>query len=158
MPRTSSLKDKPLTISFYEKNIVPQLASLDKGFAEMRHDMDDRFDFLFKKFEDFRQEFLVIHHQLNRMDQRLDRIEGILQKHTTQLKYLFDELKDLKITLTQLEKQQAKLSGEIHHKKASWRNGGPSNQEIQEELVRIKEEILKLDERVDELESQIPKP
>jgi chromosome segregation ATPase len=196
MPRASSTKDKPLTISFYEKNILPRFLRTDESFISMEERFDridesfskiderfskidekfvkmderfdrlenlmtDRFDFLFKRYEDFQQELTIITHQLKRMDAKLERldelevrlgkVQGVLQDHV-------DQLKDLRVGVTQLENQQAELVKAIQDKKSPGGGTTPSNEKIEQDISHLKQEILKINERVDELESQLPKP
>ena len=56
-------EEKPLTLSqlihFYQKTVEPRLNKVEKDLRDFRIETLSRFDDLYKKFEDLRQEYIV---------------------------------------------------------------------------------------------------
>ena len=155
----TSARDQPLTIAFYEGHIRPEFVRIHEQFSEMKRKMnqsDERFDFLFKKYEDFQQELTVIGHQLKRMDFRLDKIEGRLENLENTLNDHGLHLKDLRSRISKIETQQAQILTEIQFKRISPRRPSPSNQEIEQNLSQLRKEIAKINQEINELKSHLP--
>jgi len=69
---------------------------VDERFTEIRNDMNDRFDFLFKSYETLRIEHGMINHQLKGYDQRLEKIEAELANRDLPAN-LIEEIKSIKL-------------------------------------------------------------
>lgn len=91
-------QEKPLTLNqlvqFYNEFIEPrflrlekQMEGLDDNFQSFRQENLSRFDDLYKKFEDLRQEYIVINAQLKRIDR-------FIEKNQQELKLQVDDLKE----------------------------------------------------------------
>lgn len=104
MTKKSALKkESPLTISqlsdFFNKIIMPELdavkgeiRSVQEEVAEIKGLQED----LYKKWEDLRTEYHVICAQLDRMEEKLNRIEAKLDLEIQERKILGEELPKLK--------------------------------------------------------------
>ncbi|HKY61865.1 MAG TPA: hypothetical protein VJR29_00460 [bacterium] len=78
------LETRELLIDFYRGLVEPrfikiegELGGLRGEFDEFRHETLGRFDDLYKKFEDLRQEYVFTNHQLKGIDFRLERLEKL---------------------------------------------------------------------------------
>ncbi len=98
--------EKPLTLSqftqFYNeaidprfRNIENEMKELRNEFIQFRHEVNQRFDFLFKKFEDLRQEYIIVKHQMKRSDEFQETIKK--------------EVVDLKSKIANLQKEVEEL-------------------------------------------------
>ncbi len=108
MPPKTKLSEKPLTFSqfikFYKEFIEPGIKEIffvKSDLVEFRHEVNQRFDFLFKKFEDLRQEYIVIKEQLKRFDKNFETTEE-LKKSVVRLK---SQISDLYKRVEEIESQ-----------------------------------------------------
>jgi len=158
-PNTS--KDIPLTLAFYHETIEPRFIKLEGLISSMQDLMTDRFDFLFKKYEVFSDELTVISHQLKRIDHRLDKLESRMENMESRMENIesgmdHHDQEYLKIhyRLNGLEAEVREVKNQLMEKKKPGVKGGPSNQEIQSELTRLRWEMAHLTQRMDSLEKQ----
>jgi chromosome segregation ATPase len=123
--------DQPLTlrafIRFYEDRMEPRFQDIEDGFAKSEQENKTKFDFLYKSYEDLKQEHAIICQQIKRTDEKIEgfeaRIGKVASKYAfgeTQLKNPTQELADIKfrmevaaalfeeftVRLDQLEKNQ----------------------------------------------------
>ncbi len=100
--------EKPLTLSVFKETLSTQLIQFYNNVVEpsirnivseelqsFRHEMNQRFDFLFKKFEDLRQEYIIVKHQMERSDEFQETIKKevvVLKSKIANLQKEVDEL------------------------------------------------------------------
>lgn len=162
MPQSVNTNDAPLTvgafISFYEKNIRTEFSHLSgqiELIGRQLVEQNDRFDFLFKKYETFEQELTIINHQLKRidarldgtdarldaMDERFDRIDARLEGIDTRLNGMESGFKSFDQRLSMVEATLVRHGKELKELKA-----GFSKLEKQQilllEAVRVKKQNL----------------
>lgn len=80
MPRKINKTEKPLTLSqlidYHNKLVEPRLEKLDKRMDSLevtikalQHEMNQRFDDLYKKFEALEQEYVFANAQIKRLEE-----------------------------------------------------------------------------------------
>ncbi|HEX5034618.1 MAG TPA: hypothetical protein VFW62_09070 [bacterium] len=84
MRQEMRLETRELLIDFYRNLMEPRFLKIEGDLGGLRGEFDEfrgetlgRFDDLYKKFEDLRQEYVFTNHQLKGIDFRLERLEKL---------------------------------------------------------------------------------
>ena len=113
MPAKAKRAEKPLTFSqlleYHHKLVEPRFVNLEEkidkienGIQQFRHESNQRFDDLYKKFEALQQEYIFANAQLKRLDK-----EAVTRKE-------FQEaLSELKGKVSVLQQKLTELEGRV---------------------------------------------
>lgn len=107
MPNKKKKTEKPLTYSEFNKGLIkfytdilePQVSQkidiLDNKLEKFQNDVNRSFDFLFKKFEDLRQEYIVINHQMKRFDTNDEKLMKDVAELKSKVAHLQEQVEGL---------------------------------------------------------------
>lgn len=79
-PRFTRLEKSVEQVDTKVEALKSDVKILKSDMGELKSDINNHFDELYKKFESLEQEYVVVKHQMKRMDGALDDIQALKQK------------------------------------------------------------------------------